>query len=226
MKKDISVLFLCLTVMFCAFLILANLMEVKIVDLGFMTVTAGLMVFPLSYIINDCIVEVYGFRKARLVIWLGFAINLIFVLFLQLCIVLPCDPAWEHQDAVEVVFGNTLRILVASFVAFVCGSFTNAYVMSKMKLMSRGKHFSLRAVVSTLFGESVDSLIFFPVAFWGILPVDVIVSLIWTQAVLKTLYEIVVLPVTVKVVKYVKAKEELDVYDSDTNFKWWRIDQI
>lgn len=226
MKKDISVLFLCLTVMFCVFLILANLMEVKIVNFGFMTVTAGLMVFPLSYIINDCIVEVYGFRKARLVIWLGFIINLIFVLFLQLCIILPCDPTWQHQGAVELVFGNTLRILAASFIAFLCGSFTNAYVMSKMKLRSGGRHFSLRAVVSTLFGESVDSMIFFPIAFWGILPDGVIFSLIWTQALLKTVYEIIVLPITVKVVRYVKAKEELDVYDTDTDYKWWRIDQI
>ncbi|MCH5216576.1 MAG: queuosine precursor transporter [Muribaculaceae bacterium] len=226
MKKDISVLFLCLTVLFCVFLILANLMEVKIVDVGFITVTAGLMVFPLSYIINDCIVEVYGFRKARLVIWLGFLVNLIFVLFLQLCILLPCAPQWQMQDAVEAVFGNSFRILLASFIAFLCGSFTNAYVMSKMKLHSGGRHFSFRAIISTLFGESVDSLIFFPIAFWGILPPEVIFSLIWTQAVLKTLYEILVLPLTIKVVKYVKNKEELDVYDTDTNFKWWKINQI
>ena len=159
MKRNISMLFMLLSLLFCVFLVLANLMEVKVIEIGGFTATAGLLVFPVSYIINDCIVEVYGFRKARFVIWLGFIMNLIFVLFLQLCIVLPSSPSWPHQDAVETVFGNTTRILCASFIAFICGSMVNAYVMSKMKVMNGGNYFSLRAVLSTLFGEGVDSII-------------------------------------------------------------------
>ena len=226
MKRNISMLFMLLSLLFCVFLVLANLMEVKVIEIGGVTATAGLLVFPVSYIINDCIVEVYGFRKARFVIWLGFIMNLIFVLFLQLCIVLPSSPSWPHQDAVETVFGNTARILCASFIAFICGSMVNAYVMSKMKVMNGGNYFSLRAVLSTLFGEGVDSIIFFPVAFLGILPLSTIVALIWTQAIVKTIYEIIILPVTIRVVKYIKKKEDLDTYDNNISYKWWRIDQF
>lgn len=224
MKKQFTVPFLLMALMFCVFLILANLMEVKVVRLGPLTATAGLAVFPVSYIINDCIVEVYGFQRARLVIWLGFFMNMLFVTFLQLAVALPCAPEWTGQAAVEQVFSSTPRILLGSFTAFVCGSMINAYVMSRMK--ASGGAFSLRAVVSTLFGEAADSLIFFPIAFLGVLPLATIVTLIWTQAILKTLYEIVVLPVTVRVVSLVKRIERLDVVDRDIDYKWWRIDKI
>ncbi len=223
MKKNFSLTFLLLAVFFSVFLILANLLEVKIVDLGFMTVTGGLIVFPMSYIINDCIVEVYGFRKARLTIWLGFFMNLLAVIFIQLAIMLPPDESWNGQHAFEQIFGSTARILFASFMAMVCGSMINAYVMSKMKLGQHGRHFSVRAVVSTLFGETVDSLVFFPIAFYGVLPNSVLVSLIIAQAGLKTLYEIIALPITVNIVKYLKRKEELDIYDYEVSYKWWRI---
>ncbi len=224
MKQKVSVLFMLLTVMFCVFLILANIMEVKVVSLGFMTATAGLMVFPISYIINDCIVEVYGFQRARFVIWLGFLMNLIVVLFLQLAVALPCDADWHGQEAVAAVFGGTPRILLGSFLAFICGSMVNAYVMSKMKVMTNGKNFSLRAILSTLFGESVDSVIFFPIAFYGTLPNGTIITLIWVQALLKTLYEIIILPITIKVVGIVKSRERLDVYDEgDIDYRWWKI---
>lgn len=203
-------------------------MEVKIVKIGLLTATGGLAVFPISYIINDCIVEVYGFQRARLVIWLGFFMNLMVVVFLQIAVALPPDPAWHGQQAVAMVFGNTPRILLGSFTAFIVGSMVNAYVMSRMKVMNHGKYFSLRAVLSTLFGETADSLIFFPIAFAGILPIPTIIALIWTQASLKTLYEVLVLPVTVRVVKFVKRIDREDAYDdsSSVNYKWWRIDKI
>ena len=223
MNKKFSVTFLLLTVFFSVFLILANLLEVKIVDLGFMTVTGGLIVFPMSYIINDCIVEVYGFRMARFTIWLGFFMNLLAVILIQLAILLPADASWTGQAAFETTFGNTARILFSSFTAMVCGSMVNAYVMSKMKIGQAGKHFSVRAVASTLFGESVDSVIFFPVAFYGILPNETILSLILAQAALKTLYEIIALPVTVRLVRLLKRKEDLDVFDYKVSYKWWKV---
>ena len=115
-----------LTLLFCVCLIVANLVEIKTVDIGFATVTAGMAVFPISYIINDCIVEVYGFRRARMVIWLGFMANLLVTLILQLAIALPGDASWHGQEAMEAIYGGVPRILAASFVAFVCGSMVNA----------------------------------------------------------------------------------------------------
>lgn len=223
MNKKFSFTFLLLAVCFSVFLILANILEVKIVDLGFMTATGGLIVFPMSYIINDCIVEVYGFRLARLTIWLGFFMNLLSVILIHIAIALPADVSWQGQDAFVATFGSSARILMASFVAMICGSMVNAYVMSKMKLGQHGRNFSLRAVASTLFGETVDSLVFFPIAFYGVLPNTTLVALICTQAGMKTAYEIVVLPLTVRVVRYLKRKEELDVYDYKVSYKWWRI---
>ena len=229
MNKKFSVPFLLLAVLFCIFLVIANLLEVKVVKFGSLSATAGLVVFPLSYIINDCIVEVYGFQRARFVIWLGFLMNLVVVLLIQLALVLPPDPVWTGQQAMEVVYGSTPRILLASFTAFVCGSMVNAYIMSRMKVMSRGRYFSARAILSTLFGEGVDSLVFFPIAFGGVLPWSTVLTLIWSQAVIKTAYEVVVLPVTLKVVKYVKRKERLDTYDdkaSGVDYRWWKIGKI
>lgn len=207
--------------LFCVCLIVSNPIEIKTVDIGFATITAGMVVFPLSYIINDCIVEVYGFRKARTVIWLGFAMNLLVTLFLQFAILLPGADSWQSQDAMEAVYGTVPRILGASFVAFLCGSMVNALVMSKMKVASGGRHFSLRAIVSTLWGEGTDSIIFFPLAFGGILPWREIVSLIVARALLKTAYEIVILPVTLKVVKKLKSIESTDTYDRGISYSWW-----
>ena len=223
MNKKFSFTFLLLAVSFSVFLILANILEVKIVDLGFMTATGGLIVFPMSYIINDCIVEVYGFRLARLTIWLGFFMNLLSVILIHIAIALPADVSWQGQDAFVATFGSSARILMASFVAMICGSMVNAYVMSKMKLGQQGRNFSLRAVASTLFGETVDSLVSIPIAFYGVLPNTTLGALICTQAGMKTAYEIVVLPLTVRVVRYLKRKEELDVYDYKVSYKWWRI---
>ena len=223
MNKKFSFTFLLLAVSFSVFLILANILEVKIVDLGLMTATGGLIVFPMSYIINDCIVEVYGFRLARLTIWLGFFMNLLSVVLIHIAIALPADSSWTGQAAFSATFGGSARILAASFVAMICGSMVNAYVMSKMKKGQQGRYFSVRAVASTLFGETIDSLVFFPIAFYGVLPNTTLLALICTQAGMKTAYEIVVLPVTVRVVRYLKRKEELDVYDYEVSYKWWRI---
>ena len=226
MKKQFSLPFVVMAMMFAVFLILANLMEVKVVKIGILTATAGLSVFPISYIINDCIVEVYGFAKARFVIWMGFLLNMIFVVFLQVCVALPGDPSWTAQAAVEQVFGNTPRILLGSFVAFIVGSMVNAQVMSRMKVRDGGQRFSLRAILSTVFGETADSLIFFPIAFAGMLPPATILTLVWTQVMLKTLYEIVVLPVTIRVVKMLKRVEGTEVTDVNVDYRWWKIFKI
>jgi hypothetical protein len=187
----------------------SNLIEIKTVQVGAVTITAGMILFPISYIINDCLVEVYGFSKARMVIWLGFFMNMLVTLILQVAIMLPGADSWQSQEAMETIYGNVPRILVGSFLAFICGSMVNAWVMARMKLSSGGRNFSLRAIVSTLWGEGVDSVIFFPIAFAGILPWKEIGALIIAQTLLKTIYEIIVLPLTIAVVHRLKRIEHV-----------------
>ena len=228
MKKEnpVSVPFMVLGIVFCVCLVAANLLETKVVQLGPVAVTAGLLVFPISYIINDCIAEVWGFRKARLIIWMGFLMNFLAVALGQIAVALPAAPFWEGEEGFNFVFGMAPRIAVASLLAFLVGSFMNAYVMSRMKVASRGKHFSVRAIVSTLAGESADSLIFFPLAFGGLMPLDELGKMMIVQVVLKTLYEIVILPVTVRVVSYVKRVDGSDVYDEHISYNILKIKEI
>ena len=171
----VSIPFMILGMLFCVCLIAANLLEAKQVEVAGLSLTAGLIVFPVSYVINDCIVEVYGYVKARLVIWLGFFMNFLFVLFGFAADLLPAAPYWTGQEGFHAVFGLAPRIAGASFLAFLVGSFLNAYVMSIMKSRSRravtsASAFSWRAIASTLVGEGADSLIFFPLALSGVIP--------------------------------------------------------
>lgn len=196
-----------MSTLFCVCLITANVLETKQIQIGCINITGGLLVFPISYIINDCVSEVWGYRRASLVIWLGFAMNLFFVLFGALADAIPGAPYWHNDAGFHAVFGLAPRIAIASFAAFIVGSLINAYVMVRMKQRSGNKHFSLRAIVSTLFGEGADSLIFFPLALYGIVPNTELLYLIVSQIIFKTLYEIIVLPLTIRVVKIVKEKE-------------------
>ena len=216
-------LYLFFSVLFCVCLITANVLETKQIQIGCLSLTGGLIVFPVSYIINDCVCEVYGYARARLLIWLGFAMNFIFVVFGALADAIPGAPYWNNDEGFHAVFGLAPRIATASFVAFVVGSFINAYVMSRMKIASRGKHFSLRAVVSTVLGEGADSLVFFPLALWGVVPNAELLILIITQIVLKTLYEVMVLPLTIWVVKKAKKHEQLDFFDDGDDYSILRL---
>lgn len=227
-RPTLSITYLLLTVTFVVCLIIANLTEIKTVDLGWFTITAGVIVFPVSYIINDCVVEVYGFGRARLMIWLGFVMSLAVALLLQVAIWLPGAPEWHLQDAMQSIYGAVPRIMAASFIAFLAGSFINAYVMSRMKARRANGQggFKVRAILSTILGEGVDSIIFFPIAFAGYLSFDVIISLIVTQTLLKTLYEVLILPVTVKAVHHIKKIEETDIIDLETDYRWWKITKL
>lgn len=224
--KTVSLPYMLLGIVFCVCLVAANLLEAKVIKLGPLAITAGMIVFPLSYIINDCIAEVWGFKKARLIIWMGFLMNFIVVGLGQIAVMIPAAPFWEGEDSFNFVFGMAPRIAGASLVAFLAGSFLNAYVMSRMKVRSKGKHFSFRAVVSTLAGESADSLIFFPIAFAGLMPAGELLKMMAVQAILKTLYEIIVLPVTVRVVKYVKRVDGSDVYDDSISYNILKINEL
>lgn len=226
MKKQVSVAYLASGLLFTTCLIIANIVEQKLIKIGPIEATAGLLIFPVSYIINDIIAEVWGYRKARLIIWYGFLMNFLAVLVFKLSIIVPGSVHFTHQDAFALVLGNTQRITLASFIAFLVGSFLNALIMSKMKILQKGRNFSLRAVVSTLFGEGADSLVFFTIAFSGIIPTDAIIMLILTQTGMKTGYEIIILPLTNRVVKWVKKKEEEDVFDEDISYNPFKIKDI
>ena len=226
MKEKVSVPFMLLGILFNVCLIAANLLETKVIQIGSLTVTAGLLVFPISYIINDCIAEVWGFKKARLIIWSGFAMNFFVVALGLIAVAIPAAPFWEGEEHFDFVFGMAPRIVAASLMAFLVGSFLNAYVMSKMKVASRGRHFSARAILSTLAGETADSLIFFPVAFGGIIAWRELLIMICIQIILKSMYEVIILPVTIRVVKAIKKIDGSDVYDTDISYNVLKVKDI
>lgn len=222
-NQKVSVLFMLFSILFCVCLISANVLETKQISVGPINLTGGLIVFPISYIVNDCVCEVWGYGKARLLIWTGFAMNFLFVMLGALCDWIPGAPYWDNDAGFHAVFGLAPRIALASFVAFLAGSFANAYVMSKMKLRDHGRRFSLRAILSTVAGESIDSLIFFPLALSGVVPASALPTLMLWQVVLKTAYEVVALPLTIRVVKYLKRHEGEDAYDVDMDYNVLKI---
>ncbi len=213
-----------LGILFNVCLITANLLETKVISLCGLTVTAGLLVFPISYIINDCIAEVWGYRKARLIIWCGFVMNFFVVALGLIAVALPAAPFWEGEAHFNFVFYMAPRIVVASLLAFLTGSFLNAYVMSRMKITSGGRRFAARAIWSTVVGEGADSLIFFPIAFGGLIAWRELLVMMCLQVFLKTLYEVIILPVTIRVVKFIKRVDGSDVYDEGISYKVWKLD--
>ena len=222
-KQQVSVLFMLFSILFCVCLIAANVLETKQISVLGISLTGGLIVFPISYIINDCVCEVWGFKKARLLIWTGFAMNFFFVAMGALCDWIPGAPYWTNEVGFHAIFGLAPRVAAASFVAFIVGSFANAYVMSKMKIRDKGRNFSLRAILSTIVGESFDSVIFFPLALGGVVPTEELPKLMLWQVLLKTVYEVIALPITIRIVKALKEHEGEDAYDNDVNYSIWKI---
>lgn len=221
----LSVPFVLMAIVFNVCLIASNLFETKVFSAGPFALTGGVLIFPVSYIINDCIVEVWGYRKARLVIWTGFAMNFFVVAMAQIVRLLPAAGFWDGGEHFDYIFALAPRVTVASLLAFLSGSTVNAWIMSVMKVSSGGRRFSLRAVVSSICGETVDSLIFFPIAFWGI-GWENMLRLMLLQIFLKTAYEVVILPVTNLVVKAVKKYEGTDVFDKGISYNPFRITDI
>ena len=222
-KQQVSVLFMLFSILFCVCLIAANILETKQISVLGISLTGGLIVFPISYIINDCVCEVWGFQKARLLIWTGFAMNFFFVAMGALCDWIPGAPYWTNEAGFHAIFGLAPRVAAASFVAFIVGSFANACVMSKMKIRDKGRNFSLRAILSTIVGESFDSVIFFPLALGGVVPTEELPKLMLWQVLLKTVYEVIALPITIRIVKALKEHEGEDTYDNDVNYSIWKI---
>ncbi|GIX48348.1 MAG: transporter [Candidatus Tectimicrobiota bacterium] len=210
--------FVLLVAVFTTCLITANIVAVKLVVVFGLVTPAGIVVFPLSYICGDVLTEVYGYRQARRVIWLGFFCNLLAVLAIWIGQILPPAPFWEGQAAYVRILGYTPRLLVASFLAYLVGEFANAFVLAKMKIATRGRWLWTRTIGSTLVGQGLDSLVFITLAFAGTLPVAALLSTVVTQWLLKTAYEAAATPLTYGVVAWLKRREGLDVYDEGTHF--------
>jgi len=226
MKKTVSVLFTFAGILFAICLLISNILATKIILIGSWAAPAGVLIFPIAYIINDVIVEVWGYQKARLIIWTGFAVNIMAVLFFTLALVVPAAPFWQNQEAFATILGSTPRIIAASLLAYLTGSFLNAFVMSKVKILMKGKDFSVRAILSTLVGEAADSFIFIIIAFAGNLLFSILIGMIFTQATIKTIYEIVILPFTILVVNWVKKVEGVDTFDKSVSYNPFSINQI
>lgn len=221
-KASFSSSFVLMAVLFTVCLITSNLFAAKVFAIGKVALPCAVLIFPISYILNDCFTEVWGYRKARLVIWTGFAMNLFVAIAAQIAVMLPAAPFWEGGEHFDFVFKMAPRVLLASLLAFLAGSTFNAYVLSKMKLAQDGKGFSIRAIVSSLAGEILDSLIFMPIAFWGT-PWRDLAWMMLFQVSFKVLYEIVILPVTSVVVKKLKEHEAVDAYDREIRYNPFRV---
>lgn len=226
-----STRFLVMAVMFTVCLITSNFFVPRVWQVGPLPLqlSGAVLLFPVSYIINDCLTEVYGYRRARLVIWLAFAMSAFVALMSGLVCLLPdpLDPGSKPMsDSFNSLFALVPRSTVASLLAFLCGSTVNSLVMSKMKVGSRGRAFGLRAIVSSVAGELVDSCIFFPIVFWGIMAPKSIFAMVFTQVVVKILYEIVVLPLTSLCVRHLKRKEQLDVYDENISYNPFKLGDL
>ncbi len=204
---------------FVAILLLSNLIgAAKLATLWGYTFGAGILFFPVSYVLGDVLTEVYGYANARRCVWTGFAAMLFMAFMSTVVVALPPAEGWSGQSAYESVFGNTWRIVAASVTAFWAGEFVNSFVMAKMKLLTGGRHLWSRTIGSTLFGQAVDSLIFYPVAFWGIWSQQQVLTVMVTNWALKVLWEALLTPVTYAVVGYLKAREGVDVFDTGTDF--------
>jgi len=187
--------------------------------LGSVTFLAGVLFFPISYIFGDILTEVYGYGRDRRVVWAGFAALAFASVMAAVVVHLPASSASRaNQAAVETIFGNTPRIVLASITAFLCGTFVNSYVLAKMKIWTRGRWLWSRIIGSTLCGELVDSVIFYFMAFYGRMPPSHLVAIMFTQYALKSGWEIVAAPLTYRVVAFLKKAENEDYYDIGTNF--------
>jgi queuosine precursor transporter len=216
-----------ITAVFITSLILSNIIAVKLIAVGPFFMPAGILIFPVSYIFGDILTEVYGYARARRVIWTGFGCNLLAVLVIWLSIQFSPAPFWKlgslespqaAQQAYQAIFGFTPRILAASFVAYLVGEFLNSFILAKVKIATQGRYLWLRTIGSTLIAQMADSGIFIFLAFWGMIPMGALGKMILTQWLMKSAYEALVTPGTYLVVKHLKSAEQEDFYDRKTNF--------
>ena len=215
-----------ITAIFVTSLVVSNIIAVKLISVGPFYLPAAILIFPISYIFGDILTEVYGYAKARRVIWIGFGCNLLAVFIFYLSSELPPAPFWRtgaldpaaSQQAYQAIFGSTPRILVASFLAYLVGEFLNSFVLAKMKIATRGRHLWIRTIGSTVVGQLADSGIFIFLAFFGTVPLTALAVMVGSQWLMKSAYETLVTPLTYLAVNFLKRAEREDFYDRKTNF--------
>jgi hypothetical protein len=221
--KNVSPRLLLVAGLFVATLVTSNIIAVKLTALGPFTVPAAIVIFPLAYLFGDVLTEVWGYATARIVIWTGFAANVIAVCFVAIAVAVPSSPAYSNGSAYSAILGMTPRIVIASLVAYLCGEFVNSFVLAKLKIATSGRLLWTRTIGSTLIGQGIDTVIFISIAFAGVLPFPVLRTVIRDQWILKVLYEIVATPLTYAVVTWLKRREGVDTYDRATNFNPLRV---
>lgn len=209
--------------LFVASLLIANTLAVKIIQVGSFTLPAGILCFPIAYIINDTLTEVFGYEKTRSVIWWGFISLALMSLLYFIASKLTPAPFWKDQDAFERLFGFVPRLGVASFIAYLIGSFLNSWVLSRMKVRTKGKHLWARTIGSTIIGEGADSIIFNCVAFIGIFEFADVISIAFSGFILKTIFEVIMTPVTYLVVNWLKREEGVDKFDTAANYSPFKL---
>lgn len=218
-KENYSKIFMILCALNITCLLISNIITIKTINIVGLVFTAGDILFPITYILNDVFTEVYGYNKSRFVIWISFFCNLLMIIVFQITIALPSSEAFEFQSDLENILGNTPRVLLASFISFLVGNFANAIALSKIKVKTNGKYLALRTIVSTLIGEGLDTIIFVPIVFFGTLDIKTMLFLMFDMYILKVLIEVVFTPITYKVVGFVKKKENIDTFDNEVKYK-------
>ncbi len=219
----VSIRFLLVTALFVTCLIAANIIAVKAIAVWGMVLPAAIIIFPMSYILGDVLTEVYGYRQARRVIWLGFLCNLVVVVAIGIAQALPGAPFWDAQPAFDRILGSTPRILAASFIAYLFGEFANAFVLAKLKVATGGRWLWLRTIGSTVVGQALDSAVFITLAFAGTVPAGALPAIVLGQWAVKVVYEAVATPLTYAVVGWLKSREGLDTFDYRTDFNPIRL---
>jgi uncharacterized integral membrane protein (TIGR00697 family) len=211
--KGISTPFLVVTCLFLTCLLITNIVAGRLVAFGNMTLTADLFLFPITYIFGDVLTEVYGFRRARITIWIGFAANLLMAAVFIMVVSLPSPSFWDQENAYRTVLGFAPRIVIASLIAYFAGEFSNSIILSRLKVLMAGKQLWIRTIGSTLVGEGVDTLVFMAIAFGGLYAPEIFWGMVWVQYGWKVAYEVLATPLTYYVVNRLKRVEGIDTFD-------------
>ena len=222
-ESKIDSLFAYIVALFVSFLLISNIASTKILTLGIFTFDGGTLLFPLTYIFGDILTEVYGFKRAKKAIWIGFFCALLMTIVFAIVQFLPAAQGWDNQTAFELILGMTPRIVAASLIAYLAGSFTNSIILAKMKLITKGKHLWTRTIGSTIVGEGIDTILFCTIAFFGIFPIELLIAVIVSNYFFKIGIEIIFTPLTYKIINFLKRKEQMDYFDNKTNFNPFQL---
>ncbi len=212
-----------ITGIFVAILLISNIASSKITSFWIFTLDAGTILFPLAYIFDDVLTEVYGYASSRKIIWIGFISNILMAVIFMIVGVLPSSPDWHNQSAYDAILGLTPRIVLASLVAYFSGEFSNSFVLAKMKIFTKGKYLWTRTIGSTLVGEFLDTMLFVTIAFYGVMPTDVLVALLFSNYVFKVGVEVIFTPITYLIVNFLKHVEHENYFDKKTNFNPFKL---